>query len=99
MIYATLQAALNFWRNISIILKQWVFNINPYNWFVENKINVFLRFIVMWYIDVIKLSHINLKFIDEVLVIFKERCLNETPIVENWGKIHDYIVMKINYRK
>jgi hypothetical protein len=36
-VYGTLKAALLFWRKLSAELKEWVFEINPYNWCVANK--------------------------------------------------------------
>ncbi len=36
-LYGTLKAALLFWKKLSAQLKEWGFEINPYNWCVANK--------------------------------------------------------------
>ena len=36
-LYGTLKAELLFWRNLTSILQEWGFKINPYDWCVANK--------------------------------------------------------------
>jgi hypothetical protein len=36
-LYGTLQAALLFWQNLSTQLKEWAFEINPYDFCIANK--------------------------------------------------------------
>ena len=47
--------------------------------------------------DDLKISHVNLEVVDDILNRLDERYGKEAPIVTTRGKIHDYPVMTLDY--
>jgi hypothetical protein len=50
-LYGTLQAALLFWQNLSTQLKEWGFKINPYDFFIANKMINGKQCTIVWHAD------------------------------------------------
>jgi hypothetical protein len=50
-LYGTLQAALLFWQNLSTQLKEWGFEINPYDFCVANKMINGKQCTIVWHVD------------------------------------------------
>ena len=58
-LYGTIQAALLFWRNLTSILQEWGFEVNPYDWCIANKPVDGGEMTVIWHVDDLKISHEN----------------------------------------
>jgi len=56
-LYGRLQAALLFWKKLSSTLQVWRLIINPFDQCVANKNVNGAQFTVIWYGDVLKISH------------------------------------------
>jgi hypothetical protein len=96
-LYGTLQAALLFWKNLTASLKEWGFDINPYDWCVANKTINGKQCTVLWHVDDIKVSHEDPKVVDAILALFHERYGQEAPLTITRGKVHEYLGMTIDY--
>ena len=57
--YSTLQAALLFWRNLTSILQEWGFEVNPYDWCIANKPVDGGEMTVIWHVDDLEISNEN----------------------------------------
>jgi hypothetical protein len=98
-LYGTLQAALLFQENLSKSLKEWGFEINPFDWCVANKMMDGKQCIILWHVDDIKISHANPKVVDRILGLLQGRYGKESPLTVTRGKVHKYLDMTIDYRK
>jgi hypothetical protein len=70
-LYGTLQASLLFWKDLSKNLKEWGFEINPYDWCVANKTINGKQCTVLWHVDDIKVSHEDPEVVTRVLEMFE----------------------------
>jgi hypothetical protein len=66
-LYRTLDASLLFWRKLSKTLEDWGYERNPYDWCVMNKTVNGKQCTVLWHVDNLKMSHVDLKVIDELI--------------------------------
>jgi hypothetical protein len=96
-LYGTLQAALIFWKNLWKSLKEWGFEINPYDWCVANKIIDDKQCTILWHVDDIKISHADPKVVNGVLDQLQGRYGKESPLTVTRGKVHNYLGMTIDY--
>jgi hypothetical protein len=71
-LYERLQASLFFWKDLSKNLKEWGFEINPYDWCVANKTINGKQYTVLWRVDDIKVSHEDLEVVTQVLKLFED---------------------------
>jgi hypothetical protein len=62
-LYGTLRAALLFWRKLSSKLKEWGFEINPYDWCVANKVINGEQCTVLRHVD-------DLKILTKIPILF-----------------------------
>jgi hypothetical protein len=58
-LYGTLKVALLFWKKLSAQLKEWGFEINPYDWCVANKMMNGKQCTILWHVDDLKISHVD----------------------------------------
>jgi hypothetical protein len=65
-LYGTLQATLLFWQNLSTQLKEWGFEINPYDFCVANKGINGKQCTIVWHIDNLKISHVESKVVTTI---------------------------------
>ena len=72
-LYRTLQAALIFWRNLTLILQWWDFKINPYNWCVAKNTVDGKKIIVVWHVYDLKISYENGNMVDALISKLSER--------------------------
>jgi hypothetical protein len=102
-LYGTLQAALLFWQNLSGKLKEWGFEINPYDFCVANKMIDGKQCTVVWHVDDLKISHVDPKVVTTILDLLDATYGQEivggkrAPLTINRGKIHDYLGMLLDY--
>ena len=59
-LYGTLRAALLFWKLLSKKLVEWGFEINPYDCCVANKMVNGKQCTILWHVDDLKISHVDL---------------------------------------
>jgi hypothetical protein len=102
-LYGTLQAALLFWQNLSTQLKEWGFEINPYDFCVANKIINGKQCTIVWHVDDLKISHVDVKAVSTILDLLDAKYGQEivggkrAPLTIYRGKIHDYLGMTLDY--
>jgi len=83
-LYRTLQGALRFWEDLSYYLTSLGYKRNPYDWCVMNRVIEVTQETVLFYVDNIKLSHVN-----------KEVLLNTVKdVAALYGKIKDLTVTR-----
>ena len=52
---------------------------------------------VGWHVDDLKISHVDLEVVDDILNKLDDRYGKEAPMVTTRGKIHDYLGMTLDY--
>jgi hypothetical protein len=96
-LYGTLQAGLLFWKDLSANLEKWGFVINPYDWCVANKMVNGKQCTIVWHVDDLKISHVDMEVNEEILTLLNERYGKEAPLVVTRGLIHEYLGMTLDY--
>ena len=66
-LYGTLQAAMLFWKDLTLKLKRWGYEINPYDWCVANKMVSGAQCTVVWHVDDLKISHVDPTVVESLL--------------------------------
>lgn len=79
-LYGTLEAALLFWKNLTMALKEWGFEINPYNWCVANKNINGTQCTIVWHVYDLKISHAKPSVVTGILETLKEKYGEEAPL-------------------
>ena len=85
-LYGTLQGSLRFWEDLSSYLTSLGFKRNPYDWCVMNGVIEGTQETVLFYVDDIKLSHVN----EEVLL------KTVKDLIARYGKVKDLTVTRGN---
>lgn len=98
-LYGTLDATLLFWKNLSKKLEAWGFERNPYDWCVVNKMVDGKQCTILWHVDDLKISHVDLKVVDGILEQLDGEYRKEAPMTVTHGKVHDYLGMTLDYSK
>jgi hypothetical protein len=102
-LYGTLQAALLFWENLSSQLKEWGFNLNPYDFCMANKTVNHKQCTIVWHIDDLKISHEDPRVVTTILNLLDGKYGQEivggerAALTINRGKTHDYLGMTLDY--
>ena len=96
-LYGTLRAALLFWKQLTGKLIEWGFEINPYDWYVANKIVNGKQCTVLWHVDDLKISHVDTKVVTDVINTINAEFGKEAPITINRGKVLEYLGMTLDY--
>jgi hypothetical protein len=96
-LYGTIRAALLFYRKLSETLTSWGFIINPYDPCVVNKMIGGKQCTILWHVDDLKISHVRLPVVKEIIQRLNEVFGKEAPMTEWIGKVHDYLGMRIDY--
>jgi hypothetical protein len=96
-LYGTLKAALLFWKKLSAQLKEWGFEIYPYDWCVANKMMNGKQCTILWHVDDLKISHVNPNAVTEVIQLLEEEFGKEAPLTKMRGKVHDYLGMTLDF--
>ena len=76
-LYGTLNAPLLFWKYLSGKLELWGFKINPYDICVANKMINGKQCTVLWHVDDLKISHVDLGVVEGV-----GKRLRETSVLD-----------------
>jgi len=96
-LYGTLQASLLFWKDLTGKLKEWGFEMNPYDTCVANKTINGKQCTVLWHVDDLKISHVDGELVDNIINLLKEKCGKDAPLTVTRGKVHEYLGMTIDY--
>jgi Reverse transcriptase (RNA-dependent DNA polymerase) len=97
-LYGTVQASLLFWKRlIEFLVQKHGFKRNPYDFCVVNKTIDGKQCTIVWYVDDLKISHVNSKIVDGIIDVIKDEFGNEMPVPVTRGKIHDYLGIKIDF--
>ena len=101
-LYGTVQASLLFWKNLTEVLVSWGFEINPYDWCVENKEVDGKQLTIRWHVDDLKILHVNENVVTDIIKKLnkkygKEACGKESPLTVHRGKRHEYLGMVLDY--
>jgi hypothetical protein len=91
VLYSTLKAVLLFWKMLTAQLKEWGFEVNPYDWCVANKTIQGKQCTILWHVDDLKISHVSADVVTEVLEQMKSAFGKEAPLTVTRGKIHKYL--------
>lgn len=93
----TLQAALIFWKDLTGKLQEWGFEMNPYDQCVANKMINGKQCTMLWYVDDLKISHIEGGVVEEIINLLNKRYRKEAPLTAMRGKVRKCLGMTIDY--
>ena len=96
-LYGTIKAALLFWKKLSATLKKWEFTANPYNSCVVNKMIKGSQRTILWQVDDLKISHIDLNVVTAIIKLLEGEFGKDASLTITHGKVQDYLGMTINY--
>jgi Reverse transcriptase (RNA-dependent DNA polymerase) len=96
-LYGTLQASLLFWKKFKAFLTDLGFEDNPYDSCVMNKMVNGKQCTIGWYVDDLKISHVEETVVEEIVAKLQEEYGKEALLSINRGKIQDYLSMKIDF--
>ena len=98
-LYGTLQAALLFWKLLSNALQEWGFKINENDRCMANKKSNGRQCTITWYVDNLKISHVDKAEVDQILQKLNNKFQKNSPLMTTRGKILEYLGRTINYRQ
>lgn len=99
-LYGTLQAAKLFWENLtSFLCDELGFTTNPYDACVANKTINGKQCTIAWHVDDLKISHVELDVVKDIIASLNDRYGKETPLSVTYGNVHDYLGMTIDFSK
>ena len=87
-LYGTLRAALLFWQRLIAQLKEWGFEVNPYDWCVMNKTIAGKQCTIVWHVDDLKISHVEKSVVSDIIENLDSVFGNEAPLTINRVKTH-----------
>jgi hypothetical protein len=96
-LYGTMRAALLFWRLLTSKLVNMGFEVNPYDWCDANKTINGKQCTILWYVDNLKISHVDPKVVTSVIKQLEAEFGKEAPLTITRGKTHDYLGMTLDY--
>jgi Reverse transcriptase (RNA-dependent DNA polymerase) len=98
-LYGTLRAARLFWEKLSGKLVQEGYVANPYDPCVVNKMINGKQCTIGWWVDDLKISHVDSMVVDHVVDMLDEEFGKETPMNKSRGKVHDYLGMILDFSR
>ena len=96
-LYGTMRAALLFPKKLSSQLVAWGFEINPYDWYVANKMINGKQCTILWHVDDLKIYHVDAAVNTEVIEMINKEFGREAPLTVNQEKVHDYLGMTLDF--
>jgi hypothetical protein len=94
-LYGCIHSALLFYKKLLRDLKDRGFVVNPYDPCVAKKTINGKQFTITWHVDDLKLSHVDVKVVDEMISWLKSIYGEDMRIL--WGKKHYYLGMYLDY--
>jgi hypothetical protein len=83
-LYGTVQAALLFWKNLStFLIDKLGFVVNKYDGCVVNKTINGKQCTIVWHVDNLNMSHVNVKVLEEIVDQLSEKYGKEAPLTVN----------------
>ena len=87
-----------FWKDLSNFLVDTLgFTVNPYDWCVSNKQINGKQCTIGWYVDDLKLSHVETDVLEDILSKLQQKWGKEAPLTVTHGKVHVYLGITIDY--
>ena len=96
-LYGTMQAALLFWKKFKAFLTDLGYEENPYDPCVVNKMINGKQCTVCWYVDDVKISHVEESVGEDLVSKMQEEYGKEATLTVNRGKVQEYLGMKIDF--
>ena len=91
-LYGTVQAFLLFYKKLSsFLIDEHGFVANPYNKCVVNKVVNGKQCTILWYVDDLKISHVDPSVVDSMIEMIKTEFGKELHVTICRGKAHDYL--------
>ena len=98
-LYGTLRAARLFWQKLSKqLIDEWGFIPNKYDDCVVNKMINGQQMTVVWHVDDLKVSHVDMAEVEKFVRKMEETFGNDTPLTVSRGQVHDYLGMTLDFR-
>ena len=97
-VYGRLRAAHLFWQKLSKqLIDVWGFTPNKYDGCVVNKAINCHQMTVVWHLDDLKVSHVDVEEVDKFIMQMEETFGADDPLSVSHGKIHDYLGMNLYF--
>jgi Reverse transcriptase (RNA-dependent DNA polymerase) len=97
-LYGTVQASRLFWERLSsFLIDKNGFERNPYDFCVVNKVVNGKQLTIVWYVDDLKISHVDSTVVDDMIEILKKEFGQVSNLTVRRGKVHDYLGMKFDF--
>ena len=98
-LYGTLLGVLRFWEDLSYYLTSLGFKRNPYDWCVMNREIEGTKETVLFYLDDIKLSHVNEEVLLNTVKVLTARYGKLKDLTVTRGDVHDFLgVGRVSWR-
>ena len=97
VMYGTLQYSLLFWRKLARELKALGSDINPYDWYVANKIIDGKQCTIICHMDNLNISHVKDAALDRGIANINKVFVQEDPLTIRQGAMHDSLGMTLDY--
>jgi hypothetical protein len=98
-LYGSLVSSLLFWRDLTSFFKEIGFEPNPYDQCVMNKTHGSKQLTVCWYVDDIKMSHVDEGALEWLIKKLGNRYGGVSPLTVSRGKIHEFLGMVIDFTR
>ena len=99
IIYGTINAALMAYRKLARCLKEWGFEMNPYDPCVWNAIVEGEQTTLLFHVDDVLLTHKMASVVTEYIKRLDSTCGQNDPLAVTRGKIHEYLGMTLDFRR
>jgi hypothetical protein len=97
-LYGTVQASLLFWKKLlSFLIDVHGFERNPYDWCVANKVIDGKQCTIVWYVDDLKISHVDPKVVDQQIEMINGEFGKDMELTIKRGKVHDYLGIRFDF--
>jgi len=93
----TPQAASLFWKNLTGLLAEWGFELNPCDACVANKTINGNQCAIVWHVDNLKISHVDAQVVEDTLVQLNKQYRKRAPLTVTRGNMHVCLGITIDY--
>ena len=96
-LYGSLRTAHLYWQKLSKqLIDVWGFVPNKYNDCMVNKMINGHQRTVVWHMDDLKVSHVDIKEVEKFIQWMEETFGKDTPLTVSRGQVHDYLGMTLD---
>jgi hypothetical protein len=97
-LYGTVQASRLFWERLSsFLIDVNGFERNPYDFCVVNKVVNGKQLTIVWYVDDLKISHVDSNVVTDTIEILKAEFGKQSALTVRRGKVHDYLGIQFDF--